>query len=128
MAITNNFTATIQQFDTNGQTLFRRESTTSDTDATVGQSVSGNLLDTVQLVVTLPVAQVRQVWIHNTDSAGTITVVWTPTTGASVTTIVLGPDDQITFWHGNTGATYGVSNLRLTASVANVTYEMYLGG
>ena len=128
MAITNTFTSTLQQLDANGQTLARRVASSSDTAGTVGEFRSGNLTDTNQATISLPVAQVRQVWVRNTDTAGNITVVWTPTTGAEVTAAVIGPQDQIMLWHTNTGATFGVSTLKLTASVANTTYELYVGG
>ncbi len=128
MAITNTFTANIQQLDTNGQTLARRVSPVSDNAATTGEFISGNLINTNLTAITLPVAQARQIWVHNTDSAATITVIWTPTTGASATVAVLGPNDQLMLWHTTTGATKGISALSLTASEANATYEVYVGG
>lgn len=128
MAISNIITTTIQELDTNGQTLARRVASCSDTAATVGQFLSGNLPSTAEVTLTLPVTQVRQVWVHNTDSVDTITVKWTPTTGAEATVAVLGPTDQIMLWHTTTGGTKGISTLKLTAGAANTTYEAYLGG
>jgi len=128
MAITNTFTVTIQELDANGQTLARRVASTSDTAATVGEFISGNLATTAESTITLPVAQVRQIWVRNTDSTATITVKWTPTTSSEVTVAVLSPNDQLALWHTTTGATLGASTLKLTASATNTTYEVFIGG
>ena len=129
MAITNTISTTIQELDANGQVLARRVASTSDNAATVGEFRAGNLIDTSETSISVPVAQVRQLWVRNTDSAATITVKWTPNGGTETTTgIVLGPNDQIMLWHTTTGSTKGISSVKLTASEANATYEIYLGG
>jgi len=129
MAISNIISTTIQELDANGQTLARRVASVSDTAATVGQFIAGNLINTNQTSITLPILQVRQLWVHNTDSAATLTVIWTPNGGTETTTgIVLGPTDQIMFWHTTTGSTKGISSLKLTASEANATFEVFVGG
>ena len=128
MAITNILTTTIQELDANGQTLARRVASTSDTAATVGEFISGNLTTTAESTITLPVAQVRQIWVRNTDAAETLTVKWTPTTGSEATVAVLGPNDQVGLWHTTTGATKGASTLKLTGGAANTTYEVFVGG
>ena len=129
MAITNIISTAIQQLDANGQVLARRAASTQDSAGTVGQFRAGNLIDTSETSISLPVAQVRQLWVRNTDSAATITVKWTPNGGSETTTgIVLGPNDQIMLWHTTTGSTKGVSSVKLTASEANATFEIYTGG
>lgn len=128
MAITNIVTTTIQQLDANGAITNRRVATVTDAAATVGELISGNLIDTNQTTITLPILQVRQLWVRNTDDAETLTVVWTPYGGAQATIAVLGPNDQLTLWHTTTGATKGVSSLKLTASGANTTFEVFVGG
>ena len=129
MAITNTITTTIQELDANGQTLARRVASVSDAAATVGQFRAGNLTDTSETSISLPVTQVRQLWVRNTDTVATITVKWTPNGGTETATgVVLGPTDQIMLWHTTTGSTKGISSVKLTASEANATFEIYLGG
>lgn len=128
MSITNTITSTIQELDAAGATLARRVAPASDTAATVGEFRSGNLIDTNQATISLPVAQVRQVWVRNIHASARITVVWTPNGGAQATIIVLGPNDQVMLWHTTTNAAYGISSLKLTSDTANAPYELYLGG
>lgn len=126
----NNLTTSLQQLDSNGITLVRDTETFSFTSPTIGEYRLGNLPDTSQATISFTglVTQVLQVLLKNTHASAKITVVWTPTGGASATALVIGPGDMIGFWHTNTGATYGVSSLKLTSDTANTTFRLYLGG
>jgi hypothetical protein len=130
MASTNNITWTLQQLDPAAKTLAGpRPITLSDTAASVGDFRGiGRLIDLTQITIGLPVAQVRQLELRNTHSTAAITVVWTPNGGVSATVLVLGPGDGICFWHQSTGATLGISQLKLQSDTTNATYEMFLGG
>lgn len=125
----NILTATIKQLDASGVTLATRIATMTDSAPVVGDFRGlGVLIDTSQATIGLPTAQVRQVFLRNTHASALITVVWTPNGGAQATIIILGPGDGIGFWHQSTGATKGISSLKLTSDTANATYELYLGG
>lgn len=124
----NNITFSLQQLDANGETLARRTWTSSDAAPTVGEFRQGSLVDTAQATISLPATQIRQLALRNTHASATITAVWTPTTGSSGTVLVLGPNDTIAFVNENTGATYGLSSLKLTASASGTPYELFLGG
>lgn len=125
----NVLSVTIQQIDDNGQTLARQVETITDTAPIVGDYRGLGLLTTTgSTSITLPTAQVRQLWLRNTHASAKITVTWTPTTGSTATILVLGPNDVIGFWHQSTAATYGVSALSLQSDTINATYQMFLGG
>lgn len=128
MSLTNTITSTISQLDSDKNTLFRRTIITSDEIATAGDGLSGLLIDTSQHTITLPIAQVRQLWFNNTHATAQITVVWTRNGGAEATVNILGPNDQIMFWSENTGSNYGISSLKLQSDTANATYTLFLGG
>lgn len=129
MATTNNITWTLQQLDSAAKTLASRTVTLTDAAATVGDFRGvGTLVVTSQVTIGLPIAQVRQLELRNTHTTAKITVVWTPTTGAEATVIILGPGDGISFWHTAAGTTLGVSSLKLTSDTVNATYELFMGG
>ncbi len=124
----NNLTATIQQLDSVGATLARRVTTYSDIAPSVGDFTAGLLTVLTEVTITLPIAQARQVMIHNTHATAKITVKWTPNGGAKATIIILQPGDMIAFWSPLTGATNGISLLTLTSDTLNATYESFVGG
>lgn len=131
MAAENNLSITIQQLDSNGQTISRRFITASETAAVTGTFFAGRLTGTSQTTVTMPpnVSQARQILVKNlgASGSGTLTVVWTPTTGAEATVAVLGVDGVIVLWDDAVHATAGISSLKLTASIANTDYEAFIG-
>ena len=124
----NILTTSLQQLDDTGQVMARRVSTFADTSPVAGDWRNAVLIDTNELTLTMPTLQVRQVFLRNTHVSAKITCKWTPYTGASATILILGPGDGIAFWSQATGATYGVSAVKLTSDTALATYEMFLGG
>lgn len=124
----NNLSITLHQLDGAGETLARRLASFSDAAPTAGEYRAGVLADTSEATITLPVAQVRQVYIANTHASAKITVKWTPNGGSKVTILILAPGDMIAFWNETTGTTVGVSTVSLTSDTSSATYEMFLGG
>lgn len=125
----NILSVTLQQLDGTGATLARRVETITDSAPLVGDFRGLGLLPTTSLTaITLPTAQVRQLWLRNTHATAKVTVTWTPNGGASAVTLILGPNDAIGFWHQATSASYGISALSLTSDTLNATYELFLGG
>lgn len=125
----NNLSVTIQQLDSSKNTLARRVQTFTESAAVSGTFFAGRLTTTGATTITFPsnVTQVRQLALKNLHASGTITVIWTPTTGASATIAVLGAGAGLFLWDDNTHATAGISALSLTASIANTDYELFLG-
>jgi len=124
----NILTTSLQQLDSVGQTMSRRVSTFTDTTPVAGDFRSAVLIDTSELTVTLPTAQVRQCFFRNTHASAKITTKWTPNGGVSATILIVGPGDGVMFWHQAAGSTYGFSQLKITSDTANATYELFLGG
>lgn len=125
----NTITLSLLQLDANGLTEARRPWTITDSAPTVGEWLSGSLPDNTNETITLPIAQPRQLMLRNVHASATITVTWTPNGGASATVLVLGPGDVIAFWHSLTGASYGISALKLQSSVNTGTpFELFIGG
>lgn len=126
----NNIVYTFTQLDALGATLVRRQYSLSDTTPTVGDYRGFGVLPTaaLEVVVTLPITQCRQVVVKNTHATAKITVKWTPTTGAEVTVAILGPGDAIGLWSQAAGTTYGISTLKLTGDTTATTFELFLGG
>ena len=125
----NNLTLTLQQLDGSGNILARKTETVSNTAPVAGEWRVGNLPTTAQATISFTGlgSQVLQLLLKNTHASAKVTVVWTPTTGAEATALIIGPGDIIGFWHTNTGATYGISSLKLTADTTNTTFELFLG-
>lgn len=125
----NNLTLILEQKDSNGQFLARRQFTISETDPDAGEFRSGILIDTNQATITLPFAQCRQILFRNTHTSAKITVVWTPQGGAEATINKVGPGGGIALWDDTAATTgIGISSLKLTSDVANATYELFVGG
>ena len=132
MAGQNNLTITLQQLDGTNTVMARRTETFSYPVPLVGMGEwrVGNLVDTAAKSISLVglVPQPLQLICKHTGTTGTITVIWTPTGGASATILVLNPLDMIAFWQITTAVGAGISALSLTASVANTPFELFIGG
>jgi len=88
-----------------------------------------NILPTTgETTIALPTPTVLQLYLRNTHATATITVKWTPQGGAEATIHIVRPGGVLVFWQPSTSATTGITGLKLTASVANTTYELFLGG
>jgi hypothetical protein len=125
---TNRLTTLIEQFDAQNYLLASRNIAFTDATPTLGELRAASLPDTSETTINLIVSIARHVWIRNTHATATLTVKWTPTTGSIATVIVLGPGHVISFWAPTTAATYGISALHLTGSVALTSYELFIGG
>lgn len=124
----NNLTFELKQIDSSEGILARRVFTVSETAPTVGEFRSGILTDTSQTTISLPYTTIRQLLLKNTHATATITVVWTPNGGAEATINKLGPGAALALWDDTTTATgIGITSLKLTASAASTTYELFLG-
>lgn len=125
----NNITHTLEQRDDNGGTLARRQFTISESDPDAGEFRAGVLTTTAEATITLPFATIRQVLVRNTHATATLLVKWTPNGGAEATVMTLGPGGTVTYWDDSAVATgLGITSLKLTASIANTTYELFIGG
>ena len=130
MAIENDLTVTVQQLDSDATVVTRRTVVFEDITPTVGEFRIGVLTDNAQTTIQLPKSQIRQLYLKNLDTAALYTVDWTPTTGAEKAgLLILGPGESISFWCTNTGATRGISSLKLTSNTNQTQYfEMFAGG
>jgi hypothetical protein len=76
--------------------------------------------------VTFPIAALQFVYVKNTSTTATITVVATPNGGSSATVIKLDPGG---FWmFGETTITNGITAMTLTSSSGTITAQLILAG
>jgi hypothetical protein len=126
-ASTNKLLLTLQQLDITGIPVLNRQIGYASYNANVGQFQVLNLGSGAN-VITLPASPVLQLYVKNLHATNTVTLIWTPQGGASVTVQVLGPGGVALFWQTATAVTYGITALTLTASGANTPVEMFAGG
>jgi hypothetical protein len=129
MALQNTFEYLFRTYDLNTEVTATRGGIISDLAATASEVRNGTLPDTAVNTISLPIASVRQVFIKNTHATANITVQWTPSGGAEVTIIKLGPGDGIALWIKNAAAvTRAITTLKLQGDVTGATYDTILGG
>ena len=124
----NNLTLTLNQQDSEGVNIVNRTIGAISYDGVAGEMHNGILTGTSQVTLDLPTANVLQFYIKNTHATGVITLVGTVQGGASQTIAKIQPGGVFVNWCASTSATAGYTDLKLTASIANTTFEMYLGG
>lgn len=78
--------------------------------------------------VVLPVAVAQFVYIKNLHATQTLTVTWTPNTGASAVVTVLAAGSAIILCESAVTALGGISVLSLQGSGAATTCEVVIGG
>jgi hypothetical protein len=124
----NNLSLVVNQQDSNGVNIVNRLIGAISYDGVAGEFHDGILTDTNQHTLDLPTANVLQFYFKNTHATGVITLVGTVQGGASQTIAKIQPGGVFCNWCASTSATAGYTELKVTASVANSTFEMFLGG
>lgn len=118
----------LQQQDISGVPVLNRTIGFKSYNGTVGTFVTGTLTSTSPTTITLPTTTVLQLYIHHTGSSGTLSVTWTVSGFGSNLARVMKPDGQTIFWETDATGSNGITALSLQASVAPMTYELFLGG
>lgn len=131
---TNKITHTLTQTDSVNTDIISRLIGPVTFSGSVGQfAVSSVPSSSVAQTVTLPTTSVYQFYLKNmmassTSQSRTLTVTLTPQGGSSAVVQTLGPGSVMTMWHAASSSTYGFTALSLSASEANISYEIFLGG
>jgi hypothetical protein len=124
----NNITVVVNQQDADGVDILKRVIGALGYAGAAGEFDTRTAPDTNQHTLDLPITTVRQLLIHNTHASGILTIVGTPTGGASVTLAKLGPGDLMIVWTTTAFSDAGYSDLKYTADTLSTTFEMFLGG
>lgn len=124
----NNLSLIVNQQDSNGVKIVNRLVGAISYDGVAGEFHNGILTTTSITTLDLPTATILQFYIKNTHATATILITATVQGGTSVISARIGPGGVYAVWNPATGTTIGFTEIKLTASVANTTFEMFLGG
>jgi hypothetical protein len=124
----NNLTLVVNQQDSSGVDILKRVIGAIGYAGTAGEFETRAAPDTNQHTLDLPLTTPRQIIIHNTHTLGILTIVGTPSGGASATLALLGPNDIFVYWAPSAASGTGYTTLKYTADTTGTTFEMFLGG
>lgn len=124
----NNLSLLLNQQDSDGVNILNRTVGAVSYDGIVGEFHNGLLTGTGQVTLDLPTANVLQFYFRNTHATAVITVVATVQGGSTQTVTKVQPGGLLVNWCESTSATAGFTEIKVTSSVANATFEMFLGG
>jgi hypothetical protein len=83
-------------------------------------------IGTSPVAIALPISPIQFLYVKNLHATNTVTVTWTPTSGASATIQTLEPGSAILFCQNVVGA--GITALTVVASGTNTQIEYIIGG
>ncbi len=124
----NNVSLVLNQQDVNGTNILNRLIGAISYAGIVGMFSDGLLTVTTAVVQTLPTATVLNYLLHNTHATATITITATPQGGSSAVVAVVPQGGVFLNWCPVTNTSAGYTAISLTASVANATFEQFIGG
>jgi hypothetical protein len=124
----NNLSLVVNQQDLNGVSIVNRIIGAITYDGVAGEFHNGILTTTSLTALDLPTANVLQFYFKNTHASAVITITATVQGGASQVVTKVQPGSVFANWSAATSATAGYTAISLTSSVANATFEMFLGG
>lgn len=127
-ASVHNLTMVINRQDANGVNIENRTVGAISYSGVAGEFDVRQAPDTAQHTFDLPTTTLLQIYIKNTHATGILTIVGTPSGGASATLGKIGPGGVFTYWAAATGSGVGYTDLKYTADVSGTTFEMFLGG
>lgn len=126
MAISVTTSGTIQVIDPNTGTLTVSKALSQAFNGSVCSQSEAVIFGTSPTVVTLPISPTQIVYIANLSTVNTVTVTWTPNSGASAVVQTLQPLAAILSMASNT--TSGITALSITASGSNTPVDLFLAG
>lgn len=124
----NNITLLLNQQDADGVNVLNRTIGAISYDGLAGELEIKKSPDSSSHAFDLVTPTLRQIYIKNTHATGVLTIVGTPAGGASATLCKLGPGDVFVYWSPSEASGVGYTALAYTATVVDVTFEVFLGG
>jgi hypothetical protein len=127
--VKSTLTATITAVDVNSKQPITRDIGSPQLDSAFGQFSTYDTLVTaaVEVTISIPEPAAYCVYVKNLDAANTLSVKWTTQGGVEVVVTVLRPGGVLILWNPSTGATAGITSLKLTPAGNNQPVEYYLG-
>jgi len=124
----NNLTVLVNQQDVDGVNIVNRTIGAIEYAGLAGEFHKGILTDTSLHALDLPTANILQFYFKNTHATAVITITGTVQGGASQTITKVQPGAVFANWCASTSATAGFTALNVQSSIADATFEMFLGG
>ena len=126
MSILVSVAGTIQVADPNTSTLSISKVLSQSFTGTISSQGESVAFGTSPTSITLPINPTQVVYIANLHATNTITVTWTPRSGASAVISTIQPIGFILMAETNT--TSGITALSITASGAGTPVDFFLAG
>jgi hypothetical protein len=125
-ASVNNLSLIINRQDSSGTNVENRMVGAISYSGAAGEFDIRQAPDTNQHTLDLPTTTIYQIYIKNTHSSATLTIVGTVTGGSSQTICKLPPGAIFAYWTAT--AANGFTDLKYTSDTSGSTFEMFLGG